>query len=125
MTELLYPKLSYQIIGILFEIQNKLGAGLREQDYQRAIAEILKKLNIPLKQQAFVMLKLGDTMARRLYVDFIIADRVVLEIKAQERFLKQNLEQVRAYLKASNLKLGILANFTKSGVMFKRIVNLY
>jgi GxxExxY protein len=48
----------------------------------------------------------------------------VLEIKSGEKFLKQNISQIYSYLKIKNLKLGILANFTKEGLKFKRIVNL-
>jgi hypothetical protein len=49
----------------------------------------------------------------------------VLEIKKGDIFLKTNIEQKYAYLKITGLKLGILANFTKKGLRFKRIINLH
>jgi len=58
-------------------------------------------------------------------MDFIIEDKIVLEIKKGERFLKQNIDQLYRYLKAGDLQLGILANFTSRGLQFKRIVNLH
>ena len=48
----------------------------------------------------------------------------MLEIKSGEKLLKQNISQIYSYLKAEKLKLGILANFTKEGLKFKRIINL-
>jgi len=66
----------------------------------------------------------GGKTIGRYYLDFLIADKIVLEIKKGDRFLKTNIDQVYAYLKRFNLKLGILANFTKGGLKFKRIVNV-
>ena len=54
-----------------------------------------------------------------------IEDRkIVLEIKNNKNFTPKNIQQVHAYLKEFELKLGILANFTNNGLVFKRIVNL-
>ncbi|TSC75343.1 MAG: hypothetical protein G01um101430_438 [Parcubacteria group bacterium Gr01-1014_30] len=57
-------------------------------------------------------------------MDFVIDNKIVLELKKGERFSKKHIEQVYAYLKAANLELGIIAYFTKQGVRFKRIVNI-
>ena len=59
------------------------------------------------------------------YYDFLIDGKIVLEIKSGEKFLKQNINQIYSYLKVKNLKLGLLANFTKEGLKFRRILNLY
>jgi GxxExxY protein len=56
-------------------------------------------------------------------IDFLIEDKIVLEIKKDNNFSHKNIEQVVAYLKAFNMKLGILANFTNKGLQFKRILN--
>jgi GxxExxY protein len=59
-----------------------------------------------------------------MYLDFIIDEKIVLEIKQGDRFHKNDFEQVYNYLKSTGLKLGILARFSKSGVKFKRVVNV-
>ena len=117
--------MSYEIVGALFEVFNKLGFGYSEKFYQKAVEEILTFLKIPFKrEQKFeVILPGGKKMI--VFVDFLINGKIILEIKRGERFLKGNVDQLAAYLKAANLKLGILANFTKNGVQFKRIVNSY
>ena len=58
-------------------------------------------------------------------MDFLIDGKIILEIKKDTNFRRTNIEQVVGYLKETNLRLGIIVNFTKEGVKFKRILNLY
>ena len=122
MAELIYPELSYQIVGLLFQADNKIGYGHRESLYQSTIKLLLQENKIPFKEQLKSEIKIGGKTVKRHFLDFLIDDKIVLEIKAQDRFNKGNISQVYDYLKASNLRLGIIANFTKSGVKFKRII---
>jgi len=122
--DLLYPKLSYQIIGILFDVYNQFGFRYQEKYYQRVIASVLKTTGLSFREQVPVKIHFHETDIARGIIDFIIEEKIVLEIKKGERFLKSNIDQVYGYLKATNLKLGILANFTSRGLQFKRIVNL-
>ena len=122
--DLLYPDLSYKIVGALFNVYNNIGSGHREKFYQRAIAIELKSIDIPYIEQLYVAIKFKDKIVGKYYLDFLIDNKIVLEIKKGEIFLRKNIEQIFSYLKAKRLKLGILANFTKSGLKFKRIVNI-
>ncbi|MBI1866233.1 MAG: GxxExxY protein [Candidatus Staskawiczbacteria bacterium] len=122
--DLLYPELSYQIIGILFEVYNKMGYGYQEKYYQKAISEKLKEINLPFREQFVVEITFNNNEIGKYFLDFIIENKIILEIKRMDKFFKKDIEQAYAYLKATNLKLGILANFTKRGLQFKRIVNL-
>ena len=122
--ELIYPELSYQIVGILFEVYNQLGPGHHEKYYQRAIATELKRCNLSFKEQVFIPLYFKKKIIGRQYLDFLIEDKVILEIKKGDRFSKRNIEQISEYLKVSGLKLGILANFGSKELKFKRVVNL-
>lgn len=123
--DLIYPELSYVIIGILFEVYNTIGPGHKEKYYQKSVALALKTSGNHFKEQVnssviFKGEKVGD-----YFLDFLIENKIVLEIKSGDKFLKQNINQVYSYLKTENLKLGILANFTKEGLKFKRILNLF
>jgi len=122
--DLVHKELSYKIVGVLIEVFKHLGSGHREQYYQRAVAEELKKQNIAFQEQVRVRLDYKDIKIGDYVIDFVVEDVVVLEIKKNEYFSKQYIYQTSGYLKALNLQLGILANFTKDGVKFKRIVNL-
>ena len=110
--DLLYPELSYQLIGILFDVHNTLGYGYLEKYYQKAIAALLKKLKIPFREQVLVEIKIGNEVIAKGYADFIIDEKIILEIKKGDSFRKNNMDQLYSYFKMTGLKLGILANFT-------------
>ena len=121
-TDLLYPELSYALMGLLFEVHNKLGTKYQEKHYQNAIATKLKTLNIPFEKEykmnvEFEGEKLGD-----FYADFIIDNKILLETKVIWKITIDDIKQVLRYLDAVNLKLGIIANFKHPRLEFKRVV---
>ena len=122
--KLVYPKLCYKIVGILYEVHNELGIGLKEKHYQKAVSQSLKKEGYNFKEQLMVPIKFKGVVIGRFFLDFLIENKVVLEIKRKHYFSGKNIEQVYSYLKSTGLKLGIIANFTRHGVKFKRIVNV-
>ena len=122
--DLIYPALCYKIVGILFDVYNEGGAGHKEKYYQRAIALALSTNGIAFKREVYIPLRYRQTEIGRYFLDFLVADKIVLEIKRGEHFPPSNIKQIYAYLKATGLQLGILVNFTKTGVKFKRIVNV-
>ena len=114
-SDLLFPELSYQLIGVLFDVHNTLGYGYQEKYYQKAIAALLKKLKILFREQVLVEIKVGDEVIAKGYADFLIDEKIILEIKKGDSFRKNNIDQLHSYLKMTGLKLGILANFTSKG----------
>ena len=122
--KVIYPNLSYEIVGILFDVWNTVGYGHKESFYQKAIAKNFEDRNIPFKEQVGVRLKYRGREIGIYFLDFLIEDKIILEIKKREYFSKKDIDQVYAYLKATKLKLGIIAHFTKSGVKFRRVLNL-
>ena len=122
--DLIYPDLCYQIIGILFEIYKQLGSSYHEKYYQKIVAMELKNCGLKYREQVLAPLFYKNKRVGNYFLDFVIENKIVLELKKGEKFPRKNIEQIYAYLKATGLKLGILANFTKNGVKFKRIVNL-
>lgn len=126
--DLVYPEFSYRIMGVLFEIQRQLGSGYQEKYYQRCVAKELRDARLKFQEQAPIPLYYKGEKIGVYYLDFLIEDEhgdmIVLEIKKDHYFSKKHIDQVLGYLHASNLKLGILANFTAQGVKYKRIVNI-
>ncbi len=122
--DLVYPELSYEIVGCAFEVFDELGPGHSEKSYQRALAIALRAKNLQFKEQVYYKLKFRDEIVGRSYLDFLVEDKIILELKKDVNFSKTHIEQVLNYIKLSKLKLGILLNFTKEGVKFKRIVNI-
>ena len=122
MKDLVHPELSYTIMGILFDVFHTLGGGFQEKYYQKAIKRNLERLKIPYLEQVRADLEIDGYNLGRYYLDFIIDHKIVLEIKAKLYFTQRDIRQVLAYLKKSDLQLGILASFTRSGVKYKRIL---
>lgn len=123
MAELVYPELSYKIVGILFEVHSQLGGKYQEKYYQRAVEIALKKEKLLFKKEIAVDLSFNGEKIGKYFLDFLIGGKIILELKAEPRFNREDFKQVMAYLKAKNLKLGILANFRGERLEYKRILN--
>ena len=121
--DLIQPELSYKIVGALFSVYNELGAGHHEKYYQRAVASALRDSGINFKEQVSIPLNFRGANIGRYQLDFLVENKIVLELKKGDKFSKRNIDQVLQYLKSSDLPLAILANFSSDKVSFKRIVN--
>lgn len=122
--DLLFPELSYRIVGILFSVFNELGYGYRERFYQRAIAQELNNTGLLYKEQLRHPVFFNGKKIGVHIFDFLIENKIVLELKQGDYFSKNDIAQAHSYLKGSNLQLAILARFTRRGLKFKRIVNI-
>ena len=113
--KLIYPKLSYQITGICFEAHNELGRFAREKQYGNYIEKRLKESGIKFEKELSIS-DVGNT------VDFLIDDKIVLELKNKEVTTKMDYFQVQRYLQSTGLKLGLLINFRNKYLRPKRII---
>jgi GxxExxY protein len=120
---LVYPELSYIIMGNLFEVHNKLGTKYQEKHYQRAIEIKLKELNIPYKREAKVNIEFGKEKLGEFYIDFIIDNKIILEIKKIWKITQDDIKQVLRYLKATKLRLAIIANFRHKRLEYRRVIH--
>lgn len=118
-----YPLLTEKIIGAIFEIYNRLGYGLKEKLYQQALAEELKQRGLKFARELHSEVYYKDKKIGRGFFDFIVEDKVIVEIKVACDLYKTFLSQVLSYLKHANKRVGIIAVFTKNGVKIKRLVN--
>ncbi|MFA6136226.1 MAG: GxxExxY protein [Candidatus Paceibacterota bacterium] len=121
---LLYPEVSYKIVGSAFDVYNNIGSGFKESYYQKGLKEAFIKNNLKFIEHPSFPLRYNNKIIGRKIFDFLVEDKIVVEIKKGERFSKMNIDQVLEYLKTKKLELAILMNFGKNGVQFKRIINL-
>lgn len=121
--DLFYPQLSYKIVGILFSVYNDIGPGHHEKYYQRCIAQALRAEGLKFQEQVSLPVSYRGKSVGRYQLDFLVEGKVILEIKKDNRFSKRHIDQVLAYLQSFSLRLAILSNFTRDGVIFKRVVN--
>lgn len=121
--ELIYPELSYRIVGSAFKIFNELGFGHKEVVFQRAFAKELESSKIDFKREnRFPINYNGETICTYI-PDFLINDQVVVELKIRPKIGYIHIKQVVNYLRTTNLKLAIVIYFTREGVKYRRIVN--
>lgn len=121
-TELLYPELSYLLVGILFEVHNTLGTKYQEKHYQRAIEIKLKELKIPYQREMRIEANFNGEKLGTFSADFVIDGKILLETKLVWRISQDDVKQVLRYLEAAGLKLGLIANFRHQSLEFRRVV---
>lgn len=122
-TKIIEKELSYKIVGILFEVHTKLGGRYQEKIYQAAVEKLLQRENISYEKELKTDLLFEGDKIGLYYLDFLIENRIILELKAVYRFHPDHFRQVQSYLKTKNLKLGILANFKGPKLIYSRILN--
>jgi GxxExxY protein len=123
MPEYLYENESYKIIGILYEVHKNLGKGFLEIVYKDALEYEFNKNNIPFEREKEYKVNYKDTVLKhKFYADFVVFDKIILEIKSTDSFVNNHYAQCLNYLKVSNNKLALLVNFNQSSVEYKRII---
>lgn len=123
MSNIVYKDESYQIVGVLFEVYNNLWSGFSEIVYKDAIEYEFQRLEIPYSREKeyFVNYK-NVILPHKFYADFVVFDKIILELKCVENFHDKHISQCINYLKVSKCKLSILANFKKDSLEYKRVV---
>jgi len=122
-TKLIYEDLTYEINGVLFAVHNELGRYCNEKQYADAIEQKLKESNIAHEREVVIPASFSGELKGRNRVDFIIDDKVILEVKTKRILGREDYYQVRRYLDAFNKKLGILVNFRQKLLQPKRVLN--
>lgn len=113
--DLLYKDLVYKVQGALFEIYKTLGPGFKESIYQNAIEEELRTQKIDFRREHSLKIEYKSKEVGFYRPDFIIDEKIILEIKAVPETLMYFETQLYYYLKATNYKLGLLVNFGSDG----------
>ena len=122
--QLIYKEESYKIIGACLEVHNELGPGFLEPVYQEALEVELTNQNIPFQREVPLPIKYKESVLNKSYIaDFILFEKIILELKALDALSTVHESQVFNYLKATGFRLGILVNFGQLKLQYKRLVN--
>lgn len=121
--EFYYPELSYKLIGIAYRIDNEIGYGQPEKVYCNAFQVLLEQEKIAFTREFYYPVTINDKVVAKNFFDFLIDNKVIVEIKIGIENYRSVCSQVFKYLKSSNHKLAIIIRFTKNGVKIKRIPN--
>jgi GxxExxY protein len=121
--DILFEKECYSIIGICMKIHTKLGKGFREVVYKDALEIELENNKIPYqREKPFKIEYEGVILQHQFRADFVVFDSIILEIKANSTIHPDSFYQTLNYLKAAQIKLGVLINFGESRLKYHRVV---
>jgi GxxExxY protein len=118
-----YSDLTEKIIGCSMRVHNTLGNGFQEVIYQRALAIELKKLDIDFDRELEMPIIYDGISIGTRRVDFLVEEKVSVELKAVTKLENVHLAQAINYLEAYNLEVGLLINFGNTSLEFKRLIN--
>jgi GxxExxY protein len=105
-------RISGRIIGAAIEVHRVLGPGLLESTYEACLDFELRRQGLPIRRQwPLPVTYKGTEIDRQYRLDLVVAERILLEIKAVEQLLPIHQAQVLSYLRLSGLPLGLLINF--------------
>ena len=107
------------------EVHRNLGRGFLEIVYKDALEYEFRQQNIPCeREKEFEIEYKTIILPHKYYADFVVYDKIILEVKAVNGIIDEFIKQTLNYIKAANFKLGILINFGEDSLKYKRLVFL-
>ncbi|MHC4560523.1 MAG: GxxExxY protein [Planctomycetota bacterium] len=119
----LYKDLTREIIGAAMEVHKTLGCGFLESVYEESLAVEFSLRGIQFKRQKSLDVFYKGQNVKQFICDFLVADVVMVALKAVKEITESQKAQVLNYLRATNLKLGLLLNFGASSLQYKRVID--
>lgn len=123
MSEVIYKEESYAIIGKCMEIHNELGHGFSEIVYKDALEMEFDDRDILfVREKEYPVHYKKRLLRHKFYADFIVFDKIILEIKCVKAITEEHVSQAINYLKVSGNKLALIVNFARGKLEYQRIV---
>jgi len=116
-------ELTGDIIGAAIEVHKQLGTGFIESVYEEALAVEFKLRNIKFEKQKELQVFYKEQPVKKFICDFIIDNKVIVELKAMKEIGEIEKLQVVNYLKTSNIEIGLLFNFGSKSLEWKRLIS--
>ena len=110
------------IIGAAFEVSRVLGHGFLEAVYRKALLHELNCRSLKVAEELPLAVRYKETEVGVYYCDLLVDGKVIVELKAVEQLTSSHVGQVLNYLRASNLRVGLLLNFGKPKLQYKRVL---
>ena len=118
-----FEKLSQVIIGAAIKVHKELGSGFLESIYEEALKIELSETNVNYEFQKEIKIEYLGKEVGTHRLDLIIEKKIIVEPKAVKELTDAHFAQLISYLKATDLKVGLLLNFAKPILEIKRVVN--
>jgi GxxExxY protein len=120
---MLYEELTRLVIGAAIEVHKVLGPGFLESVYESALAREMTERGIRFRKQDRLEVKYKGTSIGTFRTDILVEDKIVIEIKAVQRFAAAHTAQALNYLAATGIRLALLLNFGAPVLGIKRVIH--
>ncbi len=120
--ELEHETVTKEIIGAAFEVHNFLGYGFLEKVYQKAMLVELQQRKIKAVLETAINVLFKGYIVGDYYADLLVEEKIIVEIKVADKYNPKDEAQLINELKATGIRVGMLINFGKEKVEFKRLV---
>ncbi len=120
-----YPlqKETYKIIGIGMEVHRVLGKGFSEIVYKDALEYEFNKRGISFeREKEFLIQYKKKILPHKFYADFVVQNKIILEVKCSSTIIEKHYAQVINYLTISKLQVGLILNFSETSLEYKRVI---
>jgi GxxExxY protein len=114
--------ITFAINGAIFEVNRILGPGFLEKVYENALLIELRARGLKADAQAPITVSYKENIVGEYFADILVEDKVIVELKTVERLDKVHEAQLLNYLKATDIKVGLLVNFKNTKAEIKRMV---
>lgn len=121
MEEFEAAEVTEKVIGAAMQISNVLGTGFLEKVYQNALVYELRKLNLSVGEEVAIEIYYDGFKVGEYRADIIVAQSVIVEVKAAKAIDDVHQAQLLNYLKATGLKVGLVINFGTPRIGIKRL----
>lgn len=123
MNDIIYKEESYAIIGLCMEVHKQLGHGFSEIVYKDALEFEFTENGIFYEREKEYLVYYKDILLEhKFYADFVLLDKIILEVKCAVSISDEHIAQTINYLKVSDNKLGLIVNFARGKMEYKRII---
>ena len=120
--DLPHADVTEKIIGAAFEVYRVLGYGFLESVYQRAMQAELQKIGLKAEIECPIKVRYKDIIVGDFRADLFVNEVVIVELKTAKQYNSEDEPQLLNELKATGVKVGLLINFGRTKVEFKRMV---
>jgi GxxExxY protein len=120
---IIHRELSYKVVGMAMRVHRKLGYGFLEKVYENSLMVLLRREAIAARQQFPVRVYFEGEDVGFYRADIVVDGKIVIEVKAAEGLIDAHRVQTLNYLRATDLRLGILLNFGKEKLQYQRLVH--
>ena len=118
-----YSDITEKVIGCAMKVHRQMRNGFQELIYHRCLIIEFRKIAVPFLNEIELPIFYDDIEVGKRRVDFLIENRVIIEIKAVSELTDSHLAQALNYLEALNLEIGLLINFGSKSLEVKRLIN--